>query len=81
MENKIDILSLSHAEMREFMAELGEPKYRADQIYTFLMRGASSFEEIGNIPKKLIEKLNEKAFIAGAKQVQKLVYKDGTAKK
>ena len=53
MENKTDILSLSHAELREFMAELGEPKYRADQIYTFLMRGASSFEEINNIPKKL----------------------------
>ena len=60
MENKIDILSLSHAELREFIAELGEPKYRADQIYTFLMRGASSFEEMNNIPKKLIEKLIEK---------------------
>ena len=80
MENKTDILSLSPAELREFMAELGEPKYRADQVYTFLMRGASSFEEMNNIPKKLIEKLNEKAFIASAKQVEKLVSKDGTAK-
>ena len=80
MENRTDILSLSHAEMREFMAELGEPKYRADQIYTFLMRGASSFEEMNNIPKKLIEKLNEKAFIATAKLVEKLVSKDGPAK-
>ena len=79
-ENKTDILSLSHAEMREFMAELGEPKYRADQVYTFLMRGASSFEEMNNIPKKLIEKLNEKAFIASAKQVEKLTSRDGTAK-
>ncbi|MBQ8447423.1 MAG: 23S rRNA (adenine(2503)-C(2))-methyltransferase RlmN [Clostridia bacterium] len=80
MENKTDILSLSHAELREFMAELGEPKYRADQVYTFLMRGASSFEEMNNIPKTLIEKLNEKAFLATAKQVEKLVSKDGTAK-
>ncbi len=78
--NKIDILSLSHAELREFIVGLGEPKYRADQIYTFLMRGASSFEEMNNIPKKLIEKLNEHAFLATAKQVQKFTSADGTAK-
>ncbi len=80
MENRTDILSLSHKEMQDFIVSLGEPRYRADQIYTFLMRGASSFEEMNNIPKKLIEKLNENAFIATAKQVEKLTSKDGTAK-
>jgi len=80
MENKTDILSLSHKEMQDFIVSLGEPRYRADQIYTFLMRGASSFEEMNNIPKKLIEKLNEHAFIATAKQIEKLTSKDGTAK-
>lgn len=80
MKSKKDILSLSHAELQDFIVSLGEPRYRADQIYTFLMRGASSFEEMNNIPKKLIEKLNENAFIASAKQVQKLTSKDGTAK-
>ena len=80
MENKTDILSLSHSELCEFIVSLGEPKYRADQIYTFLIRGASSFGEMNNIPKKLIEKLEETAFIATAKQIQKLTSKDGTAK-
>ena len=80
MENRTDILSLSHKEMQDFIVSLGEPRYRADQIYSFLMRGASSFEEMNNIPKKLIEKLNENAFIATAKQVEKLTSKDGTAK-
>ena len=80
MENRTDILSLSHKEMQDFIVSLCEPRYRADQIYTFLMRGASSFEEMNNIPKKLIEKLNEHAFIATAKQIEKLTSKDGTAK-
>ncbi len=80
MENKTDILSLTPAELQEFIISLGEPRYRADQIYTFLMRGAATFAEMTNIPKKLIEKLENTAFIASAKQVQKLTSKDGTVK-
>ena len=80
MENKIDILSLDLEELRSFIVSLEEPKYRADQIYSFLIKGASSFNEISNIPKKLIEKLEASAFIASAKQVQKLTSRDGTSK-
>ncbi|MGN1095478.1 MAG: 23S rRNA (adenine(2503)-C(2))-methyltransferase RlmN [Eubacteriales bacterium] len=79
-ENKTDILSLSYDELCAFVVSLGVPKYRADQIYTFLMRGAMSFNEMNNIPKSLIETLSEKAFIASAKEVQKLCSRDGTVK-
>ena len=70
---KQDILSMTPDELREFTVnELEQPKYRADQIYTFLMRGASSFEEINNIPKKLIEKLND--FIKGLDRRNEFIF-------
>lgn len=80
MTNKTDILSLSPEELRNFIVSLGEPGYRADQIYTFLMRGVTDFPKMNNIPKSLIEKLSERAFIASAKAIQKLTSHDGTAK-
>ena len=77
---KVDILSLSPDELSSFIVSLGEKRYRADQIYTFLMRGAGDFSEISNIPKALIEKLKEYAFLPAVKQVDKRVSRDGTAK-
>ena len=77
---KVDVLSLSPDELSSFIVSLGEKRYRADQIYTFLMRGASDFSEISNIPKSLIEKLKGHAFLPAVKQVDKRVSRDGTAK-
>ena len=77
---KVDVLSLSPDELSSFIVSLGEKRYRADQIYTFLMRGAGDFSEISNIPKSLIEKLKEHAFLPAVKQVDKRVSRDGTAK-
>lgn len=39
------------------MKELGEPAFRAGQIFQWLHRGAASFEEMTNLPKALREKL------------------------
>ncbi len=80
IQNKTDILSLSPAELEEFILSLGQARYRAEQIYAFLMRGAQSFSEMSNIPKALREKLENTAFIATATQVEKRVSRDGTAK-
>jgi 23S rRNA (adenine2503-C2)-methyltransferase len=53
-----DALDLTHAEMVAFMAELGEPRFRADQIFQWLhARGARSWDELGNVPRALRERL------------------------
>lgn len=76
---KADILSMTKAELCDFILSIGEPKFRASQIMEWLMRGAD-FSEMNNLPKALREKLSETAIIAGATVSRKLVSSDGTIK-
>ena len=52
-----DIKSMTLAELTEDLAALGEPKFRAGQVFTWLHRGARSFDEMTNLSKALREKL------------------------
>lgn len=76
---KADILSMTKAELCDFIQSLGEPRFRASQIMEWLMRGAD-FSEMTNLPISLREKLTEKAFIAGAALSRRLISADGTVK-
>lgn len=77
---KRDILSMNIPELEEFMSELGEPKYRAAQIFDGMHKGVE-IENMTNLSKKLRETLNEKAELFFPKIEQKLVSKiDGTVK-
>ena len=53
----IDIKSMNEAQISDFMAEIGEPKFRAGQIFKWLTAGARSFDEMTNLSKALREKL------------------------
>lgn len=55
-KEKKELLSLLPDELVELMAEIGEPKYRAAQMFTQLHRGLSP-DEMTNIGKKTREKL------------------------
>ncbi len=49
---------MNKTELGGVIKNLGEPRFRADQIYTWLHRHkAESFEEMNNLPKALREKL------------------------
>ena len=79
---KIDIKSMNLKELTAFMEELGEKGFRAKQIYQWLhVKQVSSFSEMSNIAKSLIEKLEEKCTLTNlqkeAVQISKL---DGTRK-
>ena len=78
---KQDILSMTPDELREFtVTELGEPKYRADQIWSFMYKG-EGFDGMSNLPKKLRESLAEKAELRLPTVALKLVSQvDGTVK-
>ncbi len=57
---KKDIKSMSYAELESEMLELGEPKFRAKQIYSWLQKNqVESFDEMTNISKILREKLRD----------------------
>ena len=76
---KVDILSMNKEELTAFIISLGEPKFRAAQVWGWLMKGAD-FSEMKNVPAALRTKLEENAFIASAKVARRLVSTDGTIK-
>lgn len=76
---KVDILSMTKEELTAFIISLGEPKFRATQVWGWLMKGAD-FSEMKNVPAVLRAKLEENAFIASAKVARRLVSTDGTIK-
>lgn len=78
---KQDIKSMTLPQLQAALQALGEPKFRAKQVFTWLHRGATRFEQMTNLSKPLREKLDEgyeiTAPVALRKQVSKL---DGTIK-
>ena len=78
---KQDIKSMLPGELEAALADLGEPKYRAKQVFQWLARGASSFEEMTNLPKSLREKLAEAFSVTSLTMLRKQVSaQDGTIK-
>lgn len=69
------------AELRGEFAELGEPAFRAGQVYSWMHWGARSFEEMTNLSKALRLRLAERYELTAPTAVRKLVSKkDGTIK-
>ena len=78
---KTDIKSLLPDELEETLKALGEPKFRAKQIFTWLNRGAVSFEEMTNLSKPLRAKLDDAFYITAPRVARRQVSQiDGTVK-
>lgn len=60
---KIDIKSMYLEELEALMKDMGEPKFRAGQIFDWLQQGVVNFDEMSNIPSKLRVKLQEGYYI------------------
>ena len=68
-------------EIEDILAGLGEPKYRAKQVFKWLGRGIGSIDEMSDIPKSLREKLKTEYTVYEPKVLSKQVSKiDGTIK-
>ena len=61
---KIDIRSLNYQELAEEVKALGLPKFRTDQIYSWLFeKGVRDFSEMSNLSKDLRQALDERFVI------------------
>jgi 23S rRNA (adenine2503-C2)-methyltransferase len=82
MTERTDIKSLNEQELTEHIKELGIPAFRAKQIWRQLFLNLKTdFEDMSDIPKSLLPKLNEHFEIRTPKVLEKLVSKlDGTEK-
>ena len=78
---KQDIKSMNQAEIAEVLSQLGEPKFRAKQVFTWLHKGCRSFQDMTNLSKSLRDKLDAAYYITVPKIVRKQEsQKDGTIK-
>lgn len=60
-DKKIDIRQLDLEALQVYFKELGEPSFRAKQVYEWLWKkGATSFDEMSNLPLAIRVKLNER---------------------
>ncbi|MBR1669774.1 MAG: 23S rRNA (adenine(2503)-C(2))-methyltransferase RlmN [Butyrivibrio sp.] len=60
-EDKIDIKSLTFLELQELIKDMGEPAFRARQLYEWMhQKQVKSLDEMTNIPKSLKEKILDK---------------------
>lgn len=79
---KTDIKSLPLDSIFNIVKDMGQPSFRAKQIFTWLHKfGVDSFDEMSNLPKAMREKLAEDYYVSSCKIEKKLVSKkDGTVK-
>ncbi len=77
----MEIRDYSLEELQEYFLSIGEKKYRALQLFQNLHNKCiESFDEITDIPKNLIQKLNSKFTVCESNIEEKHVSKDGTIK-
>lgn len=77
----IDLRSLEYNELENLILQIDEPKYRAKQIFSWVMKGIESIDEMTNLSKKTKEKLSDIAYISKLSIREKYVSEvDGTVK-
>lgn len=80
MKEKIDLYSMTDTELADFFVSIGEPKYRAKQVFLSLQKG-TALDEITTLSKPLRAKLVDMTLDTLPKVELKLVSKiDGTVK-
>jgi len=78
---KQDLKSMTLPQMTELFSQMGEPKFRAKQVFIWLHRGVTDFDDMTDISRSLREKLSEHFYITAPKIAAKLQsQKDGTVK-
>jgi len=77
----MELLGKSREEMREWLAGLGEPAYRGDQIYRALYQERNfEIEQMTTLPAELRERLAREATITLPTVRQRYVSKDGSVR-
>ncbi len=80
-ESKTELLGMDIKALEEYFTSLGEPRFRATQIHTWIYRKAvNSFYDMSDIPKELRIKLDSVATVSIPRVLKQRVAADGTRK-
>lgn len=77
----VNLKDMTFEELKMFLEDMGEKSFRAKQVYTWLYRGVTSFDEMTDISKQLREKLASVSYVSEAKIERKLESKIDKTKK
>lgn len=81
MSTARDIRALSRAQIQEYFQSIGEPKFRATQVYEWLwQKGAKDFDQMTNLSLSLREKLKAEFVINHIRVDEMQRSSDGTIK-
>ena len=76
-----DLKSMTLEEMTAALKAMGQPSFRGKQVFTWLHKGVTSFDEMTNLPKYLRDKLKSAFTLTVPKVARKQMSKqDGTIK-
>ena len=77
----IDLKDFEYDELIEYLTSVGEKKFRAEQIFSWLHKGVENYDEMTNLSKATREKLEKETYVSTLKIREKYVSKiDGTVK-
>ena len=77
----MNLKSLTQLELADILKQLGQPAFRAKQVFTWLHKGVRSYDEMTNLPKSLRDTLAQSYPISAPEVVRKQESKkDGTIK-
>ena len=77
----MNLKSMTLPELTAVLKELGQPQFRAKQVYTWLHRGVRAYDEMTNLPKSLRDTLAREYPICAPKVVRRQESaRDGTIK-
>lgn len=80
-EQNIDLKSMTIPEIEDYLAQIGEPKFRAKQIFVWLNKGVTSFSEMTNLSKSLRKTLQQQCTLTALRVERKQISQlDGTIK-
>ena len=80
-QERTNLRQLSSKQLREALHEMGQPAFRAKQIEEWVWeKGATSFDQMTNLPKALRASLAEQFSLGGVREVGRQVSDDGSRK-
>ncbi|MGL5330999.1 MAG: 23S rRNA (adenine(2503)-C(2))-methyltransferase RlmN [Peptostreptococcaceae bacterium] len=80
-QNKVALKNMTEEELKDFILSIGEKSFRATQVFSWIYKGAKTFDDMKNVPKSLREKLEEVSYIGNIEQELKLESKVDRTKK
>lgn len=78
---KVDLKSMTFAELQQFVEDLGEKKFRTTQLYQWMhQKMVKEFASMTNLSAAFRDKLGEQAALNGCTMVKRQISADGTNK-